>query len=403
MGLFNAIFGKMKIPPQGQGFWELLNGYTPSFTSWGGELYESEIIRAAVHAAANHASKLNVKIMGSAKPEMQTKLRQGPNEWQTWGQFLYRLSTILDVQNTAFIVPVLDDFGRTVGIFPVLPSSCEVISRDDQPWLKYTFQNGQTAAIEMERCGTMTKFQYRNDLFGESNKALEPTMDLVNIQNQGIKEAVKNSASFRFMARLSNFAKSEDLKKERENFSKENLRGEGGGILLFPKTYDNIQQLKTTPFVASTEEMERIRTSVFDYFGVNEDVLQNKAYGDAWNAFYEGRVKPFSIQFSDVVSKMLFTPTERAYGNKIMATANRLQYMSNTEKLNVSQGMADRGIMNRDEIREIWQLDPLPDGQGQAYTIRGEYYLLNSDGSAQKQGGEPKNGSNQPQTGEKAG
>ena len=173
--------------------------------------------------------------------------------------------------------------------------------------------------------------------------------------------------------------------------------------MLFPKTYDNIQQLKTTPFVASTEEMERIRTSVFDYFGVNEDVLQNKAYGDAWNAFYEGRVKPFSIQFSDVVSKMLFTPKERANGNKIMATANRLQYMSNTEKLNVSQGMADRGIMNRDEIREIWQLDPLPDGHGKAYTIRGEYYLLNSDGSAQKQGGEPKNGSNQPKTGEKAG
>ena len=70
----------------------------------------------------------------------------------------------------------------------------------------------------------------------------------------------------------------------------------------------------------------------------------------------------------------------------LMATANRLQYMSNTEKLNVSAQMADRGIMNRDEIREIWNLPPLPDGQGQAYTIRGEYYLLGSDGSVTKKG-----------------
>lgn len=397
MGLFEAIFGKPKVQSTGQNFWELLDGYTPSFTSWGGELYESEIVRAAVHAMANHASKLDVKIIGSAKPELQTRLRQGPNSWQTWGQFLYRLSTILDMQNTAFVVPVLegvdaDGKDKVVGIFPVLPSNCEVKQYAGQPFLVYTFQNGKTASVEMKKCAILTKFQYKNDLFGEDNRALNPTMDLVNIQNQGIKEAVKNSASFRFMARLSNFAKSEDLKKERDNFSKENLQGEGGGILLFPKTYDNVQQLKSTPFVASTEEMDRIRTSVFDYFGVNEEVIQNKAYGDAWNAFYEGRIKPFSIQFSDAVSRMLFSENELARGAKIMATANRLQYMSNTEKLNVSQGMADRGIMNRDEIREIWNLDPLPDGMGQAYTIRGEYYLIGQDGQVKKGGEEPTNG-----------
>ena len=83
---------------------------------------------------------------------------------------------------------------------------------------------------------------------------------------------------------------------------------------------------------------------------------------------------------------MLFSDRERANGTQLMATANRLQYMSNTEKLNVSAQMADRGIMNRDEIREIWNLDPLPDGQGKVYTIRGEYYLLNQDGSTTKKG-----------------
>ena len=60
-----------------------------------------------------------------------------------------------------------------------------------------------------------------------------------------------------------------------------------------------------------------------------------------------------------------------------MATANRLQYMSNQEKLNVSAQLADRGILNRDEVREIWNLPPLPDGEGQAYIIRGEYWNAN--------------------------
>lgn len=391
MGLFESIFGKQKITKPSQGFWTLLDGYTPSFTSWGGELYESEIIRAAVHATANHVSKLNVKVLGSAQPALQTKLARAPNEWQTWGQFLYRLSTILDMQNTAFVVPVRDDAGVKIGIYPILPSEVTVQSTANGPAFRFVFQSGKQASEMMSECGIMTKFQYKNDVYGERNDALKSTMDLINIQNQGIQEAVKNSASFRFMAQLKNFATPKDLKEARESFNKENLQGEGGGMLLFPNTYTDIRQLNTTPYVASSEEMDRIRTNVFDYFGVNEDVLQNKAYGDAWNAFYEGRIKPFSIQFSDVVSKMLFTDNERARGAQIMATSNRLQYMSNAEKLNVSAQMADRGIMNRDEIREIWNLDPLPDGQGKAYTIRGEYYLLNNDAKNDPKGDNSKN------------
>ena len=386
MGLLQAIFGKMKIGAPAAGFWTTLDGYTPHFTSWGGELYENEIVRAAINATATHVSKLRVTVQGPANPKLQTRLKQGPNEWQTWGQFLYRLSTILEMQNTAFIVPVLNEFGETVGIFPVLPSNCDIVAYRGAPWLRYTFSSGQTAAIEMARCGIMTKFQYKNDVFGESNRALTPTMELANLQNQGIAEAVKNGASYRFIAQLNNFANDEDLKKEAKRFSRENLQGEGGGVLLFPSTYQNVRQLENKPYVLGTEEMQRIRTGVFDYFGTNEDVLQNRAFGDKWNAFYEGKIEWFSVQFSDVVTKMLFTERERAGGTMLMATANRLQYMSNTEKLNVSAQMADRGIMNRDEIREIWNLPPLPDGQGQAYTIRGEYYLLGSDGSVTKKG-----------------
>ena len=327
-----------------------------------------------------------MQVQGSAKPKLQTKLKAGPNEWQTWGQFLYRLSTILDVNNTAFIVPVMDDYMEISGIYPVLPSQCQILQYGGEPWLRYQFQIGQFASVELEYCGIMTKFQYEDDFFGSDNSALRPTMELINIQNQGIGEAVKSAATYRFMAKLNNFTKPEDLAKERQRFTRENLQSGDGGVLLFPNTYSEIQQIKSTPFVVDAEQMKLINTNVYNYFGVNEDVLQNRAYGDKWSAFYEGAVEQFAIQFSDVSTKMLFTERERASGSFVMATANRLQYMSNAEKLNVSAQMADRGIMNRDEIREIWNLPPLPDGQGQAYTIRGEYYLLGADGSVTKKG-----------------
>lgn len=376
MGFFDLFF-KNRPNPKGKfkGKFEMLNGYEPKFTTWSGGIYELELIRSAINARAIHTSKLKFEIDGTARPGLQSKLKKAPNQFQTWSQFLYRLSTILDVHNTAFICPVYDKYGEISGIVCPLPTSCEVVQYGDVPYLRYEFTNGQRAAIELEYCGIMTKFQYRNDLMGENNQALYPTIDLIDIQGQGIKEGVKSAATYRFWAQVNNFSKADDLKNERKRFTEENFGkdSEGGGLLLFPNTYQNINQVKSAPFIVGAEEMKLIESSVYRYYMVNEEILQNKAYGDAWAAFYEGAIEPFAIQFSEVLTKMLFTLREQT-SNKVMLTANRLQYMTNAEKLNVSSQLADRGVLNRDEVREIWNLPPLPNGEGQAYIIRGEYW-----------------------------
>ena len=112
---------------------------------------------------------------------------------------------------------------------------------------------------------------------------------------------------------------------------------------------------------------------MFNYFAVNEDIIQSKAVGDKWDAFYESVVETFAIQFSEVTTQMFFSDREQSYGARIMATSNRLQYMSNKDKLQVSAQMADRGLMTINEIREIWNLPPVEGGD--ARPIRGEYYM----------------------------
>ena len=69
---------------------------------------------------------------------------------------------------------------------------------------------------------------------------------------------------------------------------------------------------------------------------------------------------------------MLFTLREQSQGNQVTLTANRLQYMSNADKLNVSSQLLDRGIMSINDVRDIWNLPPV-DG-GDARIIRGEYW-----------------------------
>ena len=378
MGLFD-LFLKNRPEPKGryEGKFKMLSPYEPKFSSFSGSVYESEMIRSAINARATHISKLKVEISGVARPALRSKLMKAPNQFQTWSQFLYRLSTILDVHNTAFICPVYDQYGEPSGIFCPLPTNCEVVQYNNVPYLRYTFRDNMKASIELEYCGVMTKFQYKDDLFGESNHALLPTLDLIEIENQGIQEATKSSAAYRFWAKVTNFTKDEDLKKERKRFTETNFSKEadGGGMLLFPNTYADIHQIENKPWIANAAQMNAITDSVCKYFGVNEDVLMNKAYGDAWNAFYEGVVEPFAVQFSEVMTKMLFTLREQASGNQVTATSNRLQYMSNADKLNVTRDLLDRGIITQNQAMEIWNLPPVEDGD--VRIIRGEYYNAN--------------------------
>lgn len=385
MSLFEKIFKGTKREDTAGQYYKTLTAYAPVFTTRQGSLYESELVRAAIDARARHISKLKVEIRSGKSANLTLGAGYAPNEFQTWGQFLYRVSTILDMQNTAFIVPIENEFAEITGYYPILPSRCVIKEGlDGTEWLVYEFSSGDRAAVEFKRCGVLTKFQYRDDFFGESNSALSPTLDLIDIQNQGITEGVKSSASFRFMAKLTNFSDPKDLAEEQKRFTRENLQADAGSMLLFPNTYGDIKQIQSSPFVIDAAQRNAIETNVKNYFGVNDDILQNKVTGDVWNAFYEGAVEAFAIQFSDVMTKMTFSEKEQADGALIMATANRLQYMSNSDKLEYAAQMADRGIMNRDEIREMLQLPPLPNGEGQAYTIRGEYYFVGKKGKGDK-------------------
>ena len=381
MGLLDWLFPveEDKTPLQKQRTdFKLLTAYEPVFRDYYGSIYESELVRSAIEAKARHISKLKIELQGSAQPSLKAKMKHAPNPWQTYPQFLARCSTILDCTNNLFIVPVFNELFEIIGYFPVLPEKVKLITdKNGVLWLRYTFRNNQTGVVEFDKCAFMCKHQYKNDFFGENNHALNRTMDLIAIQDQGIKEAVKNSATYRFMAQVNNFTSAEDLAEERGRFTRENLSGENGGLLLFPNTYTNIQQIRDTSYSVDAEQLRLIQTNVFNYFGVNERVMQGSATSDELDAFFNSSVEPFAIALSESMSRAIYTDTERAYGNHVFVNANRLQYMSQTAKVTVAQNLGDRGVLTINEIRELFNYAPLPNGDV-AY-IRGEYKPIDDE------------------------
>ena len=385
MGLFEKIFKHDRETEKALNHYTVfteLNGYKPVFRSWGGEIYESELVRAAIDARARHASKLQPTFFGAARPSLQNKMQHAPNEWMTWSQFFYRASTILDVKNTCIIVPVYDADLNVTGYYPVLPDRCEIIEYKKEPWIRYDFGVGKKAADKLSLCAILTKYQYKHDFFGESNGALNETMKLIDINRQGIEAAIENSASYSFIAQADNFTDPDDLELERKRFSAKNLSkdAEGGGLLLFPATYKNIQQVKYTPFNVDADQMKLIQTNVCNYFGVNEKVLQNAATGDELDAFYNGAIEPFAVQISESMTRAMFSLRERSLGSRFEANSNRLQYMATSAKISMAQQLLDRGVMTINEARELFNYTAV-DG-GDVRSIRGEYKNAEEIGDA---------------------
>ena len=63
-----------------------------------------------------------------------------------------------------------------------------------------------------------------------------------------------------------------------------------------------------------------------------------------------------------VHTNMTFLPEQIARGDKVMFTANRMQYLSNDEKLKTVTQLMDRGLITLNDGREIFNMSPLPDG-----------------------------------------
>lgn len=378
MGLFDSIRRKEKIESKVESYFKTLNAYTPTFTTFEGSIYEMELTRAAIHSFATHCSKLKPEVKGSNNNSLERMLQYKPNPLMDTKKYLYRLATTYMVDNTAFIAPLFNEtYEKIIGYYPLATPKATITDIDGIKYIRYEFEPGNFGCFRLDAAGIMNQFQYKNELFGETNKCLYPTMELINTNNQGIIEGVKSSATLRFLAKIAQVLKPADLEAERKRFVESNFNSaNAGGVMLVDQKYEDVKQLQTNQYTVDSAQMGQIKENVFNYFGTNEKILQNKFTSDEWGAYYEGKIEPFAIEASLVHTNMTFNPHQVSFGNEIMFTANRLQYASNKEKLDIVTQLFDRGFLTHNQGLEVFNMESIGE-EGKKRYIRKEYGLAN--------------------------
>ena len=257
-----------------------------------------------------------------------------------------------------------------------MPQQCVAYDVKGELWLELTFAGGKKTLIEWAKVGVMTRHQFKSDLFGDGGSGvMAPTLDLIQAEMEAEKHAIEQGAAVRFIGKYSQNLDPEDMKKKQQEFNRQNLSADNaGGIAVYDRLFESVQQVTPQSYTVDTSQMLRIEKAAYRYFGSNEDIVLNRADEQGFNSYYEGRIEPFAVVLGAVLTCMTFTPMEISYNNEICFSANRLQFASNQTKLQVATALFDRGIWSGNDVADVFQTAHYEGGE--KHVIRGEYIDL---------------------------
>ena len=368
--LFKKVFGDDKNVQLGTRL-QLVNGYEAVFTNYDGQIYDNPTVRACIDTIARNAAKLNPKHIRSTdknykilNEDIYHIIAEQPNEIMNAYDFYYKIFSELYLNNNVFVYIMRDENLKVIGLYPILFNQADFVEYQNQIYVKFRFGTGKIRTVAYNDLIHLRRFFCKNDILGGSNLPVVSALSFQHILKEGIINAIKITMSIKgYLKSTKSMLSPKDAKKLRDNFIKDFVSDDNSsGIGALDATTD-FKEVNLDPTVASDAQMTDNKNEILDYFNLNENIIQSKYSEDEWNAFYESVLEPLGIQIGMEFTNKIFTYGERYHGNKIIFEANRLQYASNKTKIEVARYL--NNYLYIDEIREILNLAPLPNGEGQ--------------------------------------
>ena len=372
-GLFEAIFGKRK-PQELNGYseYKLLNSYQSNFIPFSGNAWEVNTVRAAIHSFARRAATVQPRHIrrGDGKmldvtSELNNILQYQPNPYTTAYKFYYRIAAQYKLYNNAFVYPVWSPSGKLEALYNINAQEIQLLEYQGELFCKFRFYNGKSYTFPYADFIHIGSMFADNDIFGSDNAAITPVLQTANTFNQSMSKFAELVAIVRGILKVQASTKNEDLKARRDDFIRDNLKMEnnGAGVIVTDNKYDYTPiNDKQTPIPQG--QLAYIKGEIYDYFGTNEAIVQNKATAEQEDDFYEGEVKPFLMQIQQAFTNCFFTKKERGYGNEIVAEGNKLQYAKLSDKLAAVKYLSEIGGLMLDQALTTLGFPPIGGEEG---------------------------------------
>ena len=371
-GLFQSIFGGRSEKNKDFHAYKLLSSWESTFVPYSGNMWDINTVRSAVDAFARRASTAQPRhVRQSAETTVAVNgyidriLQFRPNPYMTAADFYYKLAAQYKVYNNAIAYPVFDETGRLTAIYPINAQYFELLEYMGTLYCRFTFATGATYICEYSRIIHVRRHFLEHDIFGDGNKPLDTALKTANTLNQSMSKFAELVAVIRGILKVSNAVKTEDLNRRRDDFIRDNLRMEnnGAGVIVTDAKYDYTPITdKTTPIPAT--QLAYVKEEIYDYLGVSKEIVENTATPQQEQAFYSGEIAPFFRRLSQAFSNVLFTEREFGYGNRIVFSANSVQFATLPEKVTAAKFLTEIGAATLDQILTMFDMPAIGGEEG---------------------------------------
>lgn len=351
-----------------------------------GELLDIDAVVACIDALARNLAKMRLTAIRQVKDAVAVtettsdvaRVLKKPNKYMTQYDFIYKVAALYYASNNVFIWPEYDD-GKLVALWPINYTRFKLFDKDGIKVARFELHHNHYYTVPYSDLIHLRNHYFNDELYGDENSPFSPIAELMHAQNQGIIEGIKSSALIRGLLIAAGVMKEEDITKARERFIEENLDAKNnGGVMIIDGKFD-YKNIESKPYIIDADTRNQTRQSTFDYFGVNEDFVQNKFTAEKYESIYEGKLEPFAIMFTDALTAFLFTERELGFGNEVHANMNKVKYQSTNAVVNIVNATKELGLFTRDEYREMLGYEPLgPDRGGDEIMIATNNYESNT-------------------------
>lgn len=384
MGIFDRLFKKA---PKDNKFAPMLNGWLPIYSSFGNNIYASDVVQQALKCIVDEIKKLiptHIRLNGSDPIPVAGNIQEvlnDPNPLMTTSEFLEKTAWLLLLNFNAFIIPTYytwtdQNTGETrrryEALYPIKPTQVDFIEdASGKLFITFWFENAEKTTIAYEDVihikynYSVSQYMGGNEAGQPNNEAILQTLELNKTLLSGIAKAMKASYAVNGVVKYNTLMDDGKMAAALAELERK-LNNEESGFLPLDLKAD-FTPLEHKSEIVAADTLKFVDEKILRNWGVPLAILTGDYTKEQYEAFYQKTLEPLIISFSQAFTKKIFTRRERAFGNAIKLYPKDLIFMSVSQTLEMINILSPTGAMFENEKRTALGLRPLPELEGKRY------------------------------------
>ena len=376
MGFFDFLKKRPEEKKAGLVYAPTMSGATPFYSSFGDNLYASDIVVESIRCKSNEFKKLQprhiVTTAGSQSVVTDSsvaRVLRRPNEYMTTADFLEKIAILLELNKNVFIYPqyFINNAGKKhfTGLYPLKPATVEyLIDGGGRYFIHFGFSNGYAATIPAEDVIHWRKDFY-DDYFGgnstgDNTRGLMKAIREYDRLCQSISKAVACSCQINGVMKINTYLDDEKTEAKRQEFESKLENNESG--ILFTDLKSEYTPLPRDVKLVDAETLKFFYDVILRANGTSLAILNGDYTKAQKEAYYEHALEADIKGLGQAVSKCLFSDREESFGNEVIFYPNDIAFMSMENKIAALQTGLPAGIFTKNEARALLGYPPIDGG-----------------------------------------